>query len=87
MDKEKLQQLLTQLQEALDDPDIDEETVTLARQLDSGIHQLLDEQSEVQDPDPFLQLSRRMEADFASRHPLAERVLREIGNTLANIGI
>ena len=53
----------------------------------SGIHQLLDEQSEVQDPDPFLQLSRRMEADFASRHPLAERVLREIGNTLANIGI
>jgi len=87
MDKHKLQDLLAQLQQALDDPDIDQDTLKLARQLDSGIHQLLDEQSVVNDPDPFLELSRKMEADFAARHPLAERVLREIGNTLANIGI
>jgi len=87
MDKQKLQDLLAQLQNALNDPDIDQETMKLARQLDTGIHQLLDEQSEVNDPDPFLELSRKMEADFAVRHPLAQRVLREIGNTLANIGI
>lgn len=87
MDKHKLQDLLTQLQQALDDPEIDADTLQLARQLDSGIQQLLDEQSEVNDPDQFLELSRKLEAGFAARHPLAERVLREIGNTLANIGI
>ena len=87
MDKHKLQDLLAQLQQALDDPDIDADTLQLARQLDSGIHQLLDEQSEVNDPDPFMELSRKLAAGFAARHPLAERVLRENGNTLANSGI
>ncbi len=87
MDKTKLQDLLSQLQQALNDPDVDQETLDLARQLDHGIHQLLDVGNDDNDPDPIMALSRQLEANFAARHPLAQRVLREIGNTLANIGI
>ena len=87
MQSQKLKDLLTQLHDALDDTEVDRETLDLARQLDTDIHRLLDRDADASDPTPSIELVRRIEAEFAARHPVAQRVLREIGDRLASMGI
>ncbi len=87
MSQERLRELLQQLHEELSDPDgLDEETLEMARQLDEDIHRALDPEQE--DPEnPLMDSAVSLEARFATEHPLAERVVRELIDALGRMGI
>ena len=85
MSSERIRQLLTQLRKELDVADIDAETRTLMSELDADIRKTLDAH-----PNPVDALIDRAEAvgvNFALRHGVADRILREIIETLAKIGV
>lgn len=84
MSKERVKELLQQLHRELADADADAETVALARQLDADIHALL------ASPAPagaLIDRRRKLEVEFSVDHPVAERIVREIVDALARMGI
>ena len=87
MSNKKIQQLLKNLQEEIQQTEIDAETSGLMRELDSDIHNLLDESSPENDSDAVLERARVLEANFATSHPTAERFLREVIDALGRMGI
>ena len=83
-----LKQLLSQLNDVLDDTDkVDEETLALVRQLDEEIHRLTETDAAAEELDGVIDHARSMEAEFALEHPVAARFLREIIDTLSRVGI
>jgi hypothetical protein len=87
MSNEKIQQLLQSLQKEIQQTEISSETSSLMRELDSDIHNLLDESSPENDSKAVLERARVLEANFATSHPTAERFLREVINALGRMGI
>lgn len=85
MSSERVRKLLMQLRQELDAADVDSETRALMRALDADIHRALG-----QSPNPLATLADRAEAlevRFAVNHRVAEKILREIIDTLAKIGV
>jgi Domain of unknown function (DUF4404) len=85
MSSERVRKLLLQLRQELDAADVDAETRALMRELDADIHMALG-----QSANPLGALARRAEAvevRFAVNHRVAEKILREIIDTLAKIGV
>ncbi len=67
---------------------IDEESRELLRALDQDIHQLLDsDRKPDEDSEPLTERAQAIAARFASEHPQLEKVLRELADKLASIGI
>lgn len=88
MDNDKLKQLLSQLNDILDNTEqVDEETLALVRELDEEIHRLTAEEAPGEEFEGVLDQAKSMEARFAVDHPVADRVLREIIDALARVGI
>lgn len=88
MGDNNLKQLLTQLNDVLDDTEkVDEETLALVRELDAEIHRLTEAEAPSEELDGVIDHARSMEAEFALEHPVAARFLREIIDTLSRVGI
>ena len=85
MSSERVRKLLVQLRREIDTSDVDAETRRLMRELDADIQKALGQSS-----NPVGTLVRRAEAvevKFALNHGVAEKILREIIDTLAKIGV
>jgi len=88
MNDKSLKELLNSLHDVLEKTDqVDSETRELVRDLDDEINRLLDPESADDDFDSVVDHARAVETRFAVEHPVAERFLREIIDTLSKVGI
>ena len=86
MSQERVRLLLSELQQELERTEqVDEETLELVRKLDKDIDALIDEAE--QRNSPVMDDAIALEARFATEHPVAEKLLRELIDNLARIGI
>ena len=85
MSNERIRALLKELRAELDTKDLDAETLALMRELDSGIQSVLD--SSGNPVDALVNRAKALEVKFSVNHRVAERILREIVDTLAKIGV
>lgn len=85
MTSERVKELLRQLHQELEAKDVDPETLSLVRQLDGDIHDLLN--SHANAAESLLERVEEVEVRFAVKHGVAERILREIVETLARMGV
>jgi hypothetical protein len=84
--QEKIKLLLSELQlELARTEEVDEDTLALIRKLDQDIDELIE--SSEQRNSPVLDDAIALEARFAANHPVAEKLLREVIDSLARIGI
>ena len=81
--KELMSELLTELQQT---EGVDEETITGARKLETNIQDLVNPEVDTSDY-TVLDDAIALEASFAVSHPMAEKIVREMINTLSKIGI
>lgn len=85
MSQERVKQLLSELRAELASADsLDEETLELARKLDTDMDKMI-ERSEPHVPE--LDDAIALEARFAANHPVAERIMRELVEVLGRMGI
>lgn len=88
MPDRELKDLLVKLTHELENTDkIEEETLHLVRRLDSDIHKLVESSSPAETFDSVLEHARSLKNRFAAEHPVAERFMAEIMDTLAKLGI
>ncbi len=84
MSKERIRELLTQLRQELGNTDIDDELEKLIGDLDDDIHSAIDDDEDV---NAVVERAKELEAGFATNYPTAERVMREVIDTLVRMGI
>jgi len=84
MSKDRVKELLAQLQEEIRSTDVDEELQTLISDLDKDIHNVIDND---EDMNVLIDRAKEMEAGFATRHPAASRFMREVIDALVRMGI
>lgn len=83
---ENIKNLLNQLQKALAETEqVDEETLDMVKKLDQDIDTFIDSAEDVNSP--VLDDAIALEARFAANHPVAERIIRELIDSLGRIGI
>ncbi len=88
MNETNLKELLRQLHQALEKTDsVDPETLQQVKELDEEVNRLLESGSTGDEFDNVVDQARAVETRFAVDHPVAERFLREIIDTLAKVGI
>ena len=87
MSNEKIKDLLSKLHSEIQSTDVDAETRSLIEELDTDIHSLLDSSTQEKDASSILERAQLLETDFANNHPVAERFIREIVETLARMGV
>ena len=87
MSNERIRKLLQNLHEEVRKTTLDAETRASLQELDSGIHDLLDASKTEPTTDSVVEQAKLLEARFAVDYPTAERVLREVIDTLAKIGV
>ena len=86
MSSERIKLLLTELQSELArTEEVDEETLAMVRKLDENIDELIESSEQVNSP--VLDDAIALEARFATNHPVAEKLLRELIDSLSRIGI
>ncbi len=86
MSQERIKALLQQLQQELaNTTTVDAETLAQVKQLDNDIDQWIEDAEYVNSP--IMEDAIALEARFAANHPVAERLIREVIDTLARIGI
>ena len=84
MSKDRVKELLAQLQEEIRSTDMDDELKTLMSDLDSDIHNVIENDGEV---NALIDRAKEAEAGFATRYPGAERFMREVIDALVRMGI
>ena len=84
MSKDRIRELLAQLQDEIRNTDMDDELKTLVSDLDSDIHAVIENDEEV---NALIDRAKEVEAGFATRYPAAERFLREVIDALGRMGI
>lgn len=84
MSNERIKELLTQLRNELSKADVDDELKKLASDLDEDIHKVIEQDA---DSGALVDRAKELEANFATKHPTAERFMREVIDTLARMGI
>ena len=87
MSNKEIRQLLAKLRNEIQKTELDADTQSLVRELDSDIHDLIDSNTGDEDSESILKRARLLESDFATNPPTAERVMREVIETLARMGI
>lgn len=85
MSSEKVRELLKQLRQELQAADLDPATSSLMHDLDRDIHKAL--KSSESPVDALLNRAKALEVKFSVNHRVAEKILREIVETLAKIGV
>jgi hypothetical protein len=84
MSKNRIKKLLAQLQDEIRTTDMDDELKTLMADLDSDIHNVIENDEEV---NALIERAKEVEAEFATRYPAAERFMREVVDALVRMGI
>lgn len=87
MSNNEIRNLLAQLHDEIKKSEMDAETRTLVRQLDSDIHALLDSNRAEPETASVLKRAQELEANFESEHPTTVRILSEVIETLSRMGI
>ena len=87
MSNEKVRELLAKLHDEVQKTEVDAATRSSLRKLDSDIHDLLNSPASETKITLVLERAERLETRFAIRHPTAERFMREVIDTLTNIGV
>jgi DNA-binding GntR family transcriptional regulator len=87
MSNEKIRKLLAKLHDEVRDTELDADTRSSLRELDSDIHDLLDSATSRQKISFVMERAKLLEARFAISHPTVERFMREVIDTLAKIGV
>lgn len=83
---ENIKNLLNQLQKALAETEqVDDETLEMVKKLDNDIETFIASAEDVNSP--VLDDAIALEARFAANHPVAERIIRELIDSLGRIGI
>ena len=86
MTDKNLKELLNNLHDVLENTEkVDPDTLELVRNLDKEINRLVDPDSPEDDFDGVVDQAKAVETRFAVDHPIAERFLREIIETLVFI--
>lgn len=86
MSEERINALLAELRAELQDtPAVDAQTVAAVEKLGADIERQLSAQDLT--TESVLDDAIALEAGFAARHPVAERILRELIETLSKLGI
>lgn len=87
MSKQRIKELLEELRGELQRTDgVDEALLTSVRTLESNIGDLVDPTVDSSE-NTVLDDAIAMEAVFAASHPVAEKIIRELINSLSRIGI
>jgi chorismate mutase len=84
MSNERIKTLLQQLREEIRKADVDEELHQLMSDLDDDIHGVIEDDADV---NAVIDRAKELEASFATRHPTAERFVREVIDLLVRMGI
>jgi len=84
MSKDRIKELLAQLQDEIRSTDMDDELKTLMTDLDTDIHNVIENDEEV---NALIDRAKEVEAGFATRYPAAERFMREVIDALVRMGI
>ncbi len=87
MSNEKIRKLLAKLHDEVRDTELDADTRSSLRELDSDIHDLLDSATSRHKMSFVMERAKLLEARFAISHPTVERFMREVIDTLAKIGV
>lgn len=87
MSEQRIKELISELLSELRDTDgVDEQMVATVGQLESDISDLVDPEVDSTDS-TALEDAIALEAIFAANHPVAEKIIRELINSLSRIGI
>ena len=81
--KELVSQLITELENT---EDVSADTVEVVKQLESNLDDLVNPEVDTSE-NTILDDAIALEASFAVSHPVAEKIIRELINTLSRIGI
>jgi len=87
MTNSDIRNLLTKLRDEMQNSQLDAETRNLMRELDSDIHELLDPKHADLETASVLRKAREIEANFETSHPTTVRILSEVIEALARMGI
>jgi hypothetical protein len=83
-----MKELMSRLHSALSGVDkVDPDLMSLVRELDGDIHRLMQAEEASASVQTMLDRAAALETRFATDHPRAERVLREIVETLEKMGV
>jgi len=83
----QIRRLLDKLRDEIQKTELDADTRTLVRELDSDIHVILDSNAVGAEAASVLKRAKELEANFAIEHPTAERFMREVIEALARMGV
>jgi len=87
MSEQRIKELINELIKELESTDgVAEEAVSVARQLEGKIDDLDNPEVDTSQT-TILDDAIALEASFAASHPVAEKLIRELINTLSRIGI
>ena len=84
MSNERIKKLLAQLREELESTDVDDDLQKLMGELDDEIHGVIENDADV---NALVDRAKELEAEFATKHPAAERFMREVVDALVRMGI
>ena len=88
MPDQELKKLLVKLHHELEHTDsVSAETLALVRELDADIHKLVAPAPKPEVLETVLERSRLLKSRFAANHPVAERFMAQIMDSLAKLGI
>lgn len=85
MNRDTIRTLLSRLRESLDPSEIDPDTLASTRAFEADIRQFIN--SEEAPAQTLMNQAKALEVKFAVEHPIAERILREIIEALARMGV
>jgi len=87
MSNKDIKELLRELRGEIGKTELDDETLSLVRDLDADIDDLLDPEGDRAETDSVLEKARELESNFATEHPSIERFMREVIDVLVRMGI
>lgn len=87
MSNSEIRNLLAKLRDEVRTAELDAETQALVRQLDSDIHDLLESNRTEAEAASVMNRAKALEANFETEHPITVRILREVMESLARMGI
>ena len=77
MSNNEIKDLLGKLRDEIGKTELDDDTLSLVRDLDADIDDLLDPEGDRAETDSVLEKARELETNFATEHPSIERFMRE----------
>jgi hypothetical protein len=87
MSNREIKELLSKLRDEIRKTELDDDTLSLVRDLDADIDDLLDPEGDRAETDSVVEKARELESNFATEHPNIERFMREVIDVLVRMGI